>query len=50
MHWIIGLVIAVICAILCFMYLPSPINWVVGLVILAVVAVAALQTAPPRRL
>lgn len=41
-NWI-GLVIALVCAVLAFIYLPAPINWIVGLIILLVVVAIALQ-------
>lgn len=49
MQWIIGLVVALICAALAFVYLPTPINWIVGLVLIVVIAVVALQSARGRR-
>lgn len=42
MEWIIGLAVALIAAVLAFVYLPNPISWIVGLLILVVVVAVAL--------
>jgi hypothetical protein len=39
----IGLVIALVAAIVAFIYLPTPINWIVGGLILLFVVAIALQ-------
>jgi hypothetical protein len=42
MQLIFGLLIAVIAAIVCAVYVPSPIGWIVALVILLIVAYVAV--------
>jgi uncharacterized membrane protein len=41
--------IAIVCAILAFLYLPAPLNWIIGGAILVATAVYAFRATTPGR-